>query len=39
MSAKLFVYPKFDDSSHGYKGEHGYLMMREWLSLGLNYKW
>ena len=39
MSAKLFVYPKFDDSSKNYKGENGYFMMREWLSLGLSYKW
>jgi hypothetical protein len=35
----LFIYPKFDDSSKHYKGEHGYIMMKEWLSFGFNYSW
>ena len=37
MSAKFFLYPKFDNSSEKYKKKHGYLMFKEWLSLGLNY--
>ena len=40
LSAKLFVYPKFDDSSARYKSEGGsFFMMKEWLSLGFNYNW
>lgn len=39
LSARLFAYPKFDDSSKSYKGDNGYLMMKEWFSLGLNYNW
>ena len=39
LSATFFVYPKFDDSSTSYKGDNGYIMMQEWLSLGLNYNW
>lgn len=39
LSARLFIHPKFDDSSESYKGEHGFLMMKEWLSLGVNYNW
>jgi hypothetical protein len=39
LNAKLFIYPKFDDSSKHYKGEHGYIMMKEWLSFGFNYSW
>ena len=39
LSSKLFVYPKIDDSSKGYKSEDmdKYFMFKEWLSLGLNY--
>ena len=38
MSANLYVFPKFDDINQNYKNEHGnYLMMRESLSIGLNY--
>ena len=38
VSAKLFIYPRFDDSSLKYKSEHGnYWMFKEWLSLGMNY--
>lgn len=39
LSAKLFAFPKFEDSSDSYKGDHGFLMMKEWFSLGLNYSW
>lgn len=40
ISATLFVYPKFDDSSSRYRSESGsFFMMKEWLSLGLNYRW
>ena len=39
ISATFFVYPKFDDSSASYRGDNGYIMMQEWLSLGLNYNW
>jgi hypothetical protein len=40
LSAKLFLYPKFDDSSTRYRTEHGsYFMFKEWLSLGFNYNW
>lgn len=40
ISAKLFIYPRFDDSSPKYRNEHGdhYWMFKEWLSLGLNYE-
>ena len=38
ISATLYVYPKFDDSAIRYKNKHGkYIMMKEWLSLGLDY--
>ncbi len=41
LSTKLFLYPRFDDSSLKYKAgeEHdgSYWMFKEWLSLGLNY--
>ena len=41
LSTKLFIYPRFDDSSLKYKAgeEHdgSYWMFKEWLSLGLNY--
>lgn len=39
MSAKLFLYPKYDDSSISYNTGNGYFMFNEWLSLGLNYNW
>lgn len=38
LSSKLFLYPRFDDSSESYRKENGsYFMFKEWLSLGLNY--
>ena len=41
MSAKLFIYPRFEDSSTKYRAgeEHDgtYWMFKEFLSLGLNY--
>lgn len=41
LSAKLFLYPRFDDSNENYRaGENHdgtFLMFKEWLSLGLNY--
>lgn len=37
LSAKLFLYPRFDDSSTKYYSEdNNYFMFKEWLSLGLN---
>ena len=39
MSAQMQLYPKFDDSSKSYKGDCGFLMFKEWLSLGMNYSW
>lgn len=42
FSAKFYAYPRFDDSSQKYKNakKHrgDYLMFKEWLSLGLSYK-
>ena len=42
ISAKFYAYPRFDDSSTKYKNakKHrgDYLMFKEWLSLGLSYK-
>lgn len=42
ISAKFYAYPRFDDSSMKYKNtkKHrgDYLMFKEWLSLGLSYK-
>ena len=41
LSTKLFLYPRFDDSSDKYRaGENHdgtFLMFKEWFSLGLNY--
>ncbi len=37
LSTKLFLYPRFDDSSEAYRGDHGYFMFKEWLSLGLSF--
>lgn len=40
LSARLFIYPKFDDSSSRYRSEGGsYFMMKEMLSVGFNYNW
>lgn len=39
LSSELYVFPKFDDSSKSYKGDYGFLMMKEYFSLGMNYKW
>ena len=42
LSAKLFLYPRFDDSSDKYRAgeDHDgtFLMFKEWFSLGLNYE-
>jgi hypothetical protein len=36
ISSKLFVYPRFDDG--GTRDEkHGYLQMREFVSIGFSY--
>ena len=41
LSSKLYLYPRYDDSSTKYKAgeEHDgdYWMFKEWLSLGFNY--
>mgnify|MGYP002852682226 CR=1 FL=1 len=44
LSAKFYAYPRFDDSSIKYRYRDdtrrykaGYLMFKEWLSLGLSY--
>lgn len=39
LTAKLFAYPKIDDSSKRYKSEDmdKYFMFWEWMSLGVNY--
>lgn len=37
LSSEFFFYPRFDDSSTRFRGDNGYWMMREWLSLGVNY--
>ena len=40
LTAKLFAYPKFDDSNRKSNGEEqNFLMFKEWLSLGLSYNW
>ncbi len=40
LSARLFVYPKYDDSSARYKSEDGsFFMIKEMLSVGFNYNW
>lgn len=39
ISATLFFNPKFDDSAVRFKNKHGkYIMFKEYLSLGINYK-
>ncbi len=37
LSSKFFFYPRFDDSSSSFRGDHGFWMLKEWLSLGLSY--
>ncbi len=38
LNANLYIYPKLDDSNKNYKNENGkYLMMKESMSIGLNY--
>lgn len=39
LNAKLFLYPRYDDSSLNYRNEEtgNYLMFKEWFSLGMNY--
>ncbi len=37
LSSKVFIYPRYDDSSSSFRGDHGFWMLNEWLSLGLNY--
>jgi len=44
LSAKFYAYPRFDDSSWKYghkddgsRSKGGYLMFKEWLSLGISY--
>ncbi|MCF0183055.1 MAG: DUF3078 domain-containing protein [Bacteroidaceae bacterium] len=40
LSAKVYLYPRFDDSSTNFRSESGsYFMFKEWLSLGLEYSW
>lgn len=40
LSAKLFVYPRFDDSnSKSDKEKQNYMMFKELLSLGVSYEW
>lgn len=41
LSAKFFAYPRFDNSTRDKNNPqkaHHYLMFKEWLSLGLSYK-
>lgn len=35
ISSNVFVYPRFDDGAT--RGKHGYLQMKEFISLGFNY--
>ena len=39
LTAKMFLYPRFDDSSPNYRSEdkETYFMFKEWFSLGVNY--
>ena len=37
LDATFYAYPRFDDGSRNNKKKHGYLMFKEWLSLGLSY--
>ena len=41
LSAKFFSYPRFDNSTRDKNNPqkaHHYFMFKEWLSLGLSYK-
>lgn len=38
ISANLFLYPRFDDSTVPSE-EHGYWQFQEWSSIGLTYTW
>lgn len=40
LNSKLYIYPRFDDSSRDYKSKrkNTYWMLQEWFSLGLTYK-
>ncbi len=37
LSSEFYFYPRFDDSSSRYRGDKGYWMYKEWLSLGVSY--
>lgn len=39
ISAQLFLYPRFDDSSSSYRSpvNGGFFMFKQWLSMGVNY--
>lgn len=39
LEAKLWMKPKFDDSSESYRGKHGFIMMHEWFALGVKHSW
>lgn len=36
LSAKFFIYPRYEDTKY-YNDSDTYFMLKEWLSLGLNY--
>ena len=35
ISSNVFIYPRFDDGAK--RGKHGYMQMKEFVSLGFNY--
>ena len=35
LSSNVFIYPRFDDGAK--RGKHGYMQMKEFISLGFNY--
>ena len=35
ISSNVFIYPRFDDGAK--RGKHGYMQMKEFISLGFNY--
>lgn len=37
ISTKLFIYPRFDDSSKTFDADYGYFQLKEYWSLGFNY--
>lgn len=38
ISAKVYIYPRFDDSNKKYMNDNGrFWMFKEWMSLGLSY--